>query len=300
MSSSLGAFIVLSFAASICVGFAAAMTGGSRSPMIVPLGLAAMVSPAFAAWLAATIRRDPVGTIGVRSFPLAYLPVALLAVPVVQHAMDIPVMFFSFGYLPWFPWLSPDSTGLFHPPPEMHLGEAITAAGLARGLALKAVLGLSIVSLFALGEEIGWRGYMQSRMVRQYGTAKGIALTAAIWAIWHLPYAISGLHHIAEVPLYALLVIMPVGHFGLGLFLGWLYQRTSSIWLAAIAHGAANNWGQFAFRFMEGDAANLPLAMGNSIALLTLGLVVVLRGMTRADLGNRLVSSTTKDQVTRR
>jgi membrane protease YdiL (CAAX protease family) len=296
MSSSLGTFIVLSFAASVCVGLAAEMTGGSRSPMTVPLGLIAMLSPAFTAWLAARIGRDSIGTIGVRSFPLAYLPVALLAVPVVQHAMNMPVMFFSFGYLPWVPWLSPDSTGMFHPPPEMHLGEVITVASLARGLALKAVLGLLIVSLFAFGEEVGWRGYMQRRIVRQYGIAKGIALTAAIWAVWHLPYSISGLHHIAEVPLYALLVIMPVGHLGLGLFLGWLYQRTSSIWLAAIAHGAANNWGQFAFRLMEGDAANLPLAIGNSTALLTLGVVVVLRGMSRTNLGNRLVSPTTKDQ----
>jgi membrane protease YdiL (CAAX protease family) len=286
MPSSLSAFIVLSFAASICVGFAAAMTGGSQSPMIVPLGLTAMLSPAFAAWLAARISRDPFGTFGVRSFPLIYLPVALLAVPVVQHAVDIPVMFLSFGYLPWVSWLSPDSTGLFHPPPEMHLGQAITAVGLTRGLALKAVLGLLIVSLFGLGEEVGWRGYMQRRVVRQHGIAKGIGITAAIWAAWHLPYSISGLHHIAEVPFYALLVIMPVGHFGLGLFLGWLYQRTSSIWLAAIAHGAANNWGQFAFKFMEGDAANLSLAIANSLALLTLGVVVVLSEMTRTNLGD--------------
>jgi membrane protease YdiL (CAAX protease family) len=256
--------------------------------MTVPLGLSAMLSPAFAAWLAARIRRDPFGTIGVKSFPLVYLPVALFAVPLVQHAMDMPVMFFSFGYLPWVPWLSPDSTGLFHPPPDMHIGEAITVAGLSRGLALKAVLGLLIVSLFAFGEEVGWRGYMQRRIVTQYGIAKGIALTAAIWAVWHLPYSLSSLHHIAEVPLYALLLIMPVGHFGLGLFLGWLYQRTGSIWLAAIAHGAANNWGQLAFRFMEGDGANLPLAIGNSIALLTLGLVVVLCGTTRTNLENRL------------
>jgi membrane protease YdiL (CAAX protease family) len=140
---------------------------------------------------------------------------------------------------------------------------------------------------------------MQRRLVRQHGIAKGIALTAAIWTAWHLPYSISGLHHIAEVPLYALLVIMPVGHFGLGLFLGWLYQRTSSIWLATIAHGAANNWGQFAFKFMEGDAANLSLAIANSLALLTLGVVVVFREMPRWNLESRLVPPTTTDLASR-
>ena len=92
---------------------------------------------------------------------------------------------------------------------------------------------------------------------------------------------------------------MPVGHFGLGLFLGWLYQRTSSIWLAAIAHGAANNWGQFAFKFMEGDAANLSLAIANNLALLTLGVVVVFREMPRWNLESRLVSPTTTDLASR-
>ncbi|MSO22872.1 MAG: hypothetical protein EXQ58_06365 [Acidobacteria bacterium] len=155
MSSSLSTFIFLTFTASLCLALAAGMTGGARSQIIVPLGLTAMLCPAIAAWLAARLRRDPVGPIGVKAFPLAYLPVALLVVPVVQHAVDIPVMFFSFGYLPWFPWLSPDPTGTFHPPPEIDLGTAITAAGLARGLVLKAVAGLLIVSVFALGEEVG-------------------------------------------------------------------------------------------------------------------------------------------------
>jgi membrane protease YdiL (CAAX protease family) len=31
-----------------------------------------------------------------------------------------------------------------------------------------------------------------------------------------------------------------------GLIIGWLWLRTESIWLAAIAHGAMNNWGQYA------------------------------------------------------
>jgi len=276
ISRGFNAFIILTFAASICVALVVGLTGGSQSPVTVPLGLAVMLWPAFAAWLAVKLRRDPVSRIGAGPFPLAYLPIAFLTVPVLQHAVDIPLMFLSFGRLPWFPWLSPDANGIFHPPAEMHLGESTTAAGLACGLALKAVGGLLLVSLFALGEEVGWRGYMQSRIVARYGVANGIVLSAAIWAVWHLPYAISGLHHIAEVPIPALLVIMPVGHFGLGVFLGWLYQQTSSVWVVAIAHGAANNWGQFAFKFMEGDAGNLRLAVANSLALLALGLLVLL------------------------
>ena len=36
-----------------------------------------------------------------------------------------------------------------------------------------------------------------------------------------------------------------------GLILGWLWLRAESIWLVANAHGALNNWGQYAVTYMK-------------------------------------------------
>ncbi|GMX66212.1 hypothetical protein Elgi_54840 [Paenibacillus elgii] len=35
--------------------------------------------------------------------------------------------------------------------------------------------------LFALGEELGWRGYAQSRMIASFGSVKGIVILGIVW-----------------------------------------------------------------------------------------------------------------------
>ncbi len=51
-----------------------------------------------------------------------------------------------------------------------------------------------------------------------------------------------------------------------GLIIGWLWIRTESIWLVAIAHGALNNWGQYAFKYMKDSVT--PEAVGSDLAAL--------------------------------
>jgi hypothetical protein len=53
-------------------------------------------------------------------------------------------------------------------------------------------------------------------------------------------------------------------------------MRTESVWLAALAHGALNNWGQLAFKYMDdvgGHDAALLIAQG--AALVTLGVILL-------------------------
>jgi membrane protease YdiL (CAAX protease family) len=66
-----------------------------------------------------------------------------------------------------------------------------------------------------------------------------------------------------------------------GLILGWLWLRTESIWLVAIAHGASNNWGQYVFKFMKDSGTpNRDLAVldSGSLALLLVGALLLWRG----------------------
>jgi hypothetical protein len=67
---------------------------------------------------------------------------------------------------------------------------------------------------------------------------------------------------------------MPVGIFASGLILGWLWLRTESIWLAAIAHGALNNWGQYAFKYMKDTTAPDAVSAG-FLALLAAGILLL-------------------------
>ena len=72
-----------------------------------------------------------------------------------------------------------------------------------------------------------------------------------------------------------------------GLVIGWLWLRSESMWLVMLAHGALNNWGQYAFKYMQDFVAADPavvLGVGN-VGLLLAGSLLVSQGM--AQVGGR-------------
>jgi membrane protease YdiL (CAAX protease family) len=75
-------------------------------------------------------------------------------------------------------------------------------------------------------------------------------------------------------------LIMPIGHIGAGMVLGWLWLRTESIWMVSLAHGALNNWGQYAFKYMQGFGEwDVYLLSAGNLALFALGSLLVARGL---------------------
>jgi len=91
--------------------------------------------------------------------------------------------------------------------------------------------------VFALGEELGWRGFLLPHLL-PLGQWKAIILTGVIWGIWHEPAIVQGLNY----PGYPLLGIFMMILFCvlLGIIFGWLYLNTRSPWVTALAHGAVN------------------------------------------------------------
>ena len=59
--------------------------------------------------------------------------------------------------------------------------------------------------------------------------------------------ALGGIHHLENIALPWVLLIVPIGHIGAGIFLGWLWLRAQSTWRVTLAHGALNNWGRYAY-----------------------------------------------------
>ena len=75
-------FFLVAFAASIGASIAVVATGGSGSPLVVGLGVLVMLAPASSALAAWKLSKRPFGNIGLKHFPVKYLVVALLLVPV--------------------------------------------------------------------------------------------------------------------------------------------------------------------------------------------------------------------------
>jgi hypothetical protein len=76
-------------------------------------------------------------------------------------------------------------------------------------------------------------------------------------------------------------LLMQTGIVGSGLIIGWLWMRTESIWIVALAHGALNDWGQYAFKYMRdiGVRDQIIVLEAGSLALLVAGSLLVALGL---------------------
>ncbi len=101
-------------------------------------------------------------------------------------------------------------------------------------------------SLLTIGEELGWRGYMQEAFLRKFGLVWGFIIAGAIWGYWHLPIILMG-YNFPNNPIVGALLLMPLSTMSIGLFLGWIYLRSRSIWMPALAHTSINLFSGFLF-----------------------------------------------------
>jgi membrane protease YdiL (CAAX protease family) len=105
-------------------------------------------------------------------------------------------------------------------------------------------------SILTLGEELGWRGYLQEKMLVKFGLNRGCIILGIIWGYWHLPIVLMGFNF-PNHPILGATLLMPLGTVFIGIFLGWLYLRSRSIWVPALAHASANLFSQLIFSFMK-------------------------------------------------
>ncbi len=99
------------------------------------------------------------------------------------------------------------------------------------------VAGFTINGLFGLGEELGWRGFLQ-RELAPLGFARASALIGAIWGLWHAPLILLG-HNFPEHPRLGVLV-MVIACVPLGIVISWVALRAQTVIAAAVAHGTLN------------------------------------------------------------
>ena len=270
-------FIAMSYGLSVAVSLVVGLTGGSSSPLVFRLGLASMLIPAVVVLIAGATMQEK-ARFSWHRCPLRYVPVALFLMPIVMHVVMVPVGAAVWGGLPWEDWLTPRADGLYHTPDSRGWG-VLTTEGLVVRFVLNASVGVIVNSTLALFEEVGWRGWLLPRLLERMDVRPAVVASAVIWACWHIPFALSGIHYLDGIAALVTAAIMPSVIMGSGLIIGWLWVRTESIWIVAIAHGAMNNWGQYAFKFMGGSgsgslADGVVLAAG-CVALLGVGTILL-------------------------
>lgn len=96
-----------------------------------------------------------------------------------------------------------------------------------------------IGSFAAFGEELAWRGYLQAKLIRSFGSLKGIVILGLLWGFWHLPFNLNGYNY-PETPVLGALLFFPLTTIFVSFFLAWLTLKAKSFWPAVVAHSSHN------------------------------------------------------------
>jgi membrane protease YdiL (CAAX protease family) len=197
--------------------------------------LVLMWIPAFSAIIASSVSlKDDKEKFSLKSF-LSGLGIRKCRIRYILLAVLIPLIYLLIPYMIY--WKThPDNFGY---------------TGVALPIVLKDCLPMMVVGIFpniisAMGEEIGWRGYMLPALTKRNNHIKVLVATGLFWACWHLPLLAFGDYMAGAPAWYKLpafvLCILPVG-----IIIGGLTYMSNSVWPAAFLHAAHNNFDQAVF-----------------------------------------------------
>lgn len=228
-----------------------------------------MWCPAFAAFTTCALLKIDLGTLGWNWRPVRYevwayvipilyaLPVYLITWVAISGSFDFSKFAAPLGTAFGFP-SSPRATALF------------------LAIPLYAISGVIGSTARALGEEIGWRGFLLPRLVQGAGFTVGCLISGCIWAVWHYPVLLLADYNAGTQPLFALacFTLMVIAD---AYILGWLRLKSGSLWPAAILHASHNLFIQAIFDRMTapvGKALYVTTEFGAGLVL-TIGACAV-------------------------
>lgn len=112
---------------------------------------------------------------------------------------------------------------------------------------------VAIAFLPAITEEFFYRGVLQSAAMRKWGPWIGLVVTACFFSLVHLELA-GGLSRVL-----------------MGLWFGYLFWRTGSLWPGALAHALNNSWGVVLANWHLWIEPRLPLVYAVALGCLAAG-----------------------------
>ena len=88
------------------------------------------------------------------------------------------------------------------------------------------------LGVVAVGEELGWRGWLLPQLAARTSRLRAALGTGAIWGVWHAPLLFSGL---ATASMFLLFVV------GLSVLFTWLWSYArSGLFTVVVAHACVN------------------------------------------------------------
>jgi uncharacterized protein len=151
----------------------------------------------------------------------------------------IPLVYSSIVYVPF--WLA----GYFDPNNRrldavMHrLPQLPHAAALPVLFLFLATVGMLTSCLSALGEELGWRGFLVPQLAKVTSFPRVALISGGIWALWHYPLILFADYHGAG-PLWYSIACFTMLVLGISFLFAWMRLKSGSVWTGMLLHASHN------------------------------------------------------------
>jgi len=148
------------------------------------------------------------------------------------------------------------------------------------------VLGVTVNAALAVGEEVGWRGYLLWELAPMGYVRASIAI-GTIWGLWHAPVIVEGYNY-PSFPLVGVLV-MTAATITFAFVYTFLVARARSVLAAVFFHGVFNAAGGLVLAWTQAETAALsqliasPVGAASMVVFLALAGLIVARGVPHLD-----------------
>jgi len=136
---------------------------------------------------------------------------------------------------------------------KWHIQFASTSLNFAVYTVAMATAGVLFSCLPALGEEIGWRGFLVPELFKLTSFTRTALISGGIWAVWHFPAVFFADYGNAATPLWFNIIFFTVGVIGISFAMAWLRLKSGSLWPAVVLHASHNLFIQGIFTSVTAD-----------------------------------------------
>lgn len=200
------------------------------SPVV---SLIVMSSPALAALIASLLTHRSLKDIGWHLLPVKWMALGWV----------LPMLYALPAYaLVWFTNLGGIPNPTFLERARLTLNMPLGSDGIVIVSAFFYITLVNLIpaTIFSLGEEIGWRGFLVPELTKFVGFRNASLLSGVLWAAWHLPGIFAGSYGSTGTPKAYQIACFTAMVITTGVILAWLRMKSGSIWPVAIMHATHN------------------------------------------------------------
>lgn len=135
-------------------------------------------------------------------------------------------------------------------------------------------LGTAVSCISAMGEEIGWRGFLVPNLAKITSYPKVALISGVIWAVWHYPLLFFADYNGGTPPWYGAACFTTLV-IGVSFAFAWMRLKSGSLWTGVFLHASHNLFIQWVFDPLTTDTGITKYVAGEFGAALALISLVV-------------------------